>query len=147
MRSVPSEDFDGDARSLWDRFMDRVGFGPFEEEPDQEMEPPRRRRAPVLRFHHSKVNRVGFWSTIDSVDTARPAADGLKEGRQQIVNLERASVEVAARIIDFLNGVTYALDGSVEQIGDKVFLFAPANTVVETEECGDRRPQAPYQEN
>jgi cell division inhibitor SepF len=38
---------------------------------------------------------------------------------------------MAERIIDFLNGVTYALDGTVEKIGDKVYLFAPANIEVE----------------
>jgi cell division inhibitor SepF len=62
---------------------------------------------------------------------ARVAADGLKSGQQQVVNLERASADMAERIIDFLNGVTYALDGTVEKIGDKVYLFAPANVEVE----------------
>ena len=58
---------------------------------------------------------------------ARVAADGLKDGQQQIVNLERSAPDMAERIVDLLSGVTYALDGSVDRIGDKVYLFAPAN--------------------
>jgi cell division inhibitor SepF len=61
------------------------------------------------------------------------AADGLKGGHQQIVNLEAADPDLAERILDFLSGVTYALDGSVDRIGDKVYLFAPANVHVEVD--------------
>ncbi len=38
---------------------------------------------------------------------------------------------MSERIIDFLNGVTYALNGFVEKVGDHVYLFAPSNTVIE----------------
>jgi cell division inhibitor SepF len=37
------------------------------------------------------------------------------------------------RIIDFLNGVCYALDGTVERVGDKVYMFVPANVAVEVD--------------
>jgi len=147
MRSVPAEEYDGEQRSLWDRLMDRVGLGPLEGELEHEPEPVRRRRGVMLRFHHSKVNRVSVWLTVESIDNARQAADGLKEGRQQIVNLERAAPEVAARIIDFLNGVTYALDGYVEQVGEKVFMFTPANTVIEVENGSERKVLSPFQDN
>ena len=66
--------------------------------------------------------------------TARRAADGLKDGQQQIVNLEQTPVEMAERIIDFLNGATYALDGSVEKIGEQVYLFTPASVIIDVEE-------------
>ena len=37
--------------------------------------------------------------------------------------MERATPQMAERMLDFLYGVTYALDGTVEKIGEKVFLF------------------------
>jgi cell division inhibitor SepF len=75
-----------------------------------------------------------------SFEDARLAADGLKDGRQQIVNLEKASPEMSERIIDFLNGVTYALNGFVEKIGDKIYLFAPSNVVIESTELHRSSP-------
>ena len=150
MRSVPTDPPEADdeaTRGLWDRFMDRVGLGPVEDEPDREVDLGHRRKPVTLRFHHSKVNRVTVWLSIDSIDNARQAADGLKTGRQQVVNLERVAPEVASRIIDFLNGVTYALDGYVEQVGERVFLFTPANTIVEVENGKERRVESPFQEN
>ena len=38
------------------------------------------------------------------------------------------------RIIDFLNGATYALDGSVEKIGEMVYLFTPSSVIIDIED-------------
>ena len=38
------------------------------------------------------------------------------------------------RITDFLNGATYALDGSVEKIGEQVYLFTPATVTIDIED-------------
>ena len=102
----------------------------------------------MLRVHSSRINRVSVWLTVGSFENAQQAADGLKEGHQQIVNLEKAAPEVCSRVIDFLNGVTYALDGFVEKVGDKVFLFTPSNYVIEVENGAEgRRVQSPFREN
>jgi len=58
-----------------------------------------------------------------------------------ILNLEKATDEVARRVVDFVCGVTYALDGSYEKVGEKVFLFAPSNTIVTVED--DPKPSEP----
>ncbi len=50
---------------------------------------------------------------MQSLEDARLAADGLKEGIQQILNLASAPQGVRERIVDFLNGVVYAIEGSV----------------------------------
>ena len=55
----------------------------------------------------------------------------MKAGNQQLVNLERTPPQTSDRLVDFLSGVTYALDGTVERIGEKVYLFAPANVQIE----------------
>ncbi len=92
-----------------------------------------RRRPVTLRLHQTKVNHVSIRLPMTFED-ARLAADGLKEGRQQIVNLEKTPQDMSERIIDFLNGVTYALNGFVEKVGDRVYLFAPSNVVIEVPE-------------
>lgn len=41
---------------------------------------------------------------------------------------------MSERIIDFLNGATYALDGSVEKIGEQVYLFTPSSVIIDIED-------------
>lgn len=54
-------------------------------------------------------------------------ADHLKSGRGCIINLHRVSKDQAKRIIDFLSGVVYAIEGDVQKIGPNVFLCTPNN--------------------
>lgn len=118
-------------KSLWARMRERI-FG-IEEPEEYAEEPPMldaRRRA-ALRLDMTRGVRVAIRMNAVVFNDARIAADGLKSGQQQIVNLERASPPMDERILDFLSGVTYALDGSVERIADKVYLFAPANVQIE----------------
>jgi cell division inhibitor SepF len=55
------------------------------------------------------------------------------------VNLEDTPSEVAERLIDFLNGVTYALDGYVEKVAEGAYLFTPAHIAIHAE--GPEPPQ------
>ena len=144
------EDHDGQPQGLWGRFKERIGWGEYDE--DEEIvyyeESGERRRHPALRVRSSRINQVSVWLSIQSFENAQMAADGLKDGNQQIVNLEKASPEVCARVVDFLNGVIYALDGCVEKVGEKVYLFAPNNYCVEVEnDKAGRRTQGPFHEN
>jgi len=54
-------------------------------------------------------------------------ADHLKGGRGCIINLHRVNKDQAKRIIDFLSGVVYAIEGDVQKIGPNVFLTTPSN--------------------
>ena len=89
------------------------------------------RKPAALRLQSMRTHTVAVRTNAQVFEDAKLAADGLKAGEQQIVNLEKASPHMAERIIDFLNGVCYALDGAVEKVGDKVYLFVPANVAVE----------------
>lgn len=60
--------------------------------------------------------------------------DKFKNDIPVIVNLQNESQEVAKRIIDFCSGLTYALNGSIEKVADKVFLITPYNVEVTSEE-------------
>lgn len=51
----------------------------------------------------------------------------LKEKKSIIVNLEYVNKEVARRIIDFISGGVYALDGHIQKVSNSIFLIAPMN--------------------
>lgn len=151
MRAAPLEDYDEQQpKGLWGRLKKSIGIGEAEYYDEEEYfeEPAAPGKPTMLRVRSSRVNRVSVWLTVSSFENAQQAADGLKDGHQQIVNLEKATPEVCQRIIDFLNGVTYALDGFVEKVGEKVYLFTPSNYVIEVENGAvARKVHGPFQEN
>jgi cell division inhibitor SepF len=134
------EEEEYDDRSWWTRIRDMF-HGVEEPEDDEEVVPAAsgaaaaglRRQQQSLRLQTSRGGRVAIRLNAQVFEDAKMAADGLKSGEQQIVNLERATPQMAERIIDFLNGVCYALDGTVERVGDKVYMFVPANIMVEVD--------------
>lgn len=95
---------------------------------------PLRRPMNGLRMDHGRRPHVMVRRAVQSFDDARRSADGLKEGEPQIVNLEQTPSDMVERIVDFLNGATYALDGSVEKIGEQVYLFTPSTITIDVEE-------------
>ena len=92
------------------------------------------RRGTTLRMDQARQTHITVRRAIQTFDDARRAADGLKDGQQQIVNLEQTTHDMSERIIDFLNGATYALDGSVEKIGEQVYLFTPSSVIIDIED-------------
>lgn len=65
-----------------------------------------------------------------SFDEAEDVARHLKERRAAVVNLHRLNREYAQRTIDFLTGVIFALDGSIQKIGHNVILCTPKSVGV-----------------
>ena len=95
---------------------------------------PQRRGVTPLRIEQTRRTHITVRRAVHSFDDARRAADGLKEGQQQIVNLEQTPADMTERITDFLNGATYALEGSVEKIGEQVYLFTPNSVTIDVED-------------
>ena len=60
-----------------------------------------------------------------SFDESEEVAKRLKENRACVVNLHKLQRDYAQRTIDFLTGVIFALDGSIQKIGHNVILCAP----------------------
>lgn len=65
---------------------------------------------------------------------AQQIADKFKEGIPVILNLQSSDQELSKRLIDFASGLTYALDGGMQRVADKVFLLTPRNVEVSAEE-------------
>ena len=69
-----------------------------------------------------------------SFNDAQQIADRFKDSIPVILNLQSADNELSKRLIDFASGLTYALDGSMQRVADKVFLLTPENVELSAEE-------------
>lgn len=56
---------------------------------------------------------------------AESIAAQIKAGQAVVLNLEGLALETARRLVDYLSGVTYGLDGNQEKVGASIFLFTP----------------------
>ncbi|HMU28058.1 MAG TPA: cell division protein SepF [Solirubrobacterales bacterium] len=65
---------------------------------------------------------------------AQQVADQFKRKVPVILNLQTTDHELSKRLIDFASGLTYALDGGMQRIAEKVFLLTPRNVEVSAEE-------------
>lgn len=65
---------------------------------------------------------------------AQQVADQFKRSVPVILNLQTADHELSKRMIDFCSGLTYALDGGMQRIAEKMFLLTPRNVDVSAEE-------------
>jgi cell division inhibitor SepF len=69
-----------------------------------------------------------------SFNDAQQIADKFKDGIPVILNLQSCEADLSKRLIDFGSGLTYALDGGMQRVADKVFLLTPRNVQVSAEE-------------
>ena len=61
---------------------------------------------------------------------AQLVANNLREKKPVVINFEKTEADDAKRIIDFISGTTYALNGEIKKVGHNVFLCAPSNVNV-----------------
>ena len=122
----------------------------YEEEEEVEARPARR-RAPAFNFSSEEdtsytaaaapAAKSGFTGSVVSMsnkqevvlfhpanfnDTSK-AADDLRNKKAVIVNMENVDKAMARRVVDFLSGCAYALDGKVKKIAQSTYLFCPHN--------------------
>lgn len=82
----------------------------------------------VLNMNGNRPAVVLFRPT--SFNDATKAADDLRDKKAVIVNLENVDKAISRRVIDFLSGCAYALDGTVNKIALATYLFCPHNMEV-----------------
>jgi cell division inhibitor SepF len=69
-----------------------------------------------------------------SFNDAQQIADKFKQSTPVILNLQNADSELSKRLIDFASGLTYALNGGMQRVADKVFLLTPRNVELSAEQ-------------
>lgn len=121
------------------KIMDKVlGFMGFEEEEVEIMEDEildsddsreqskNKKKGTLFNLHSQKNTRVVVFEP-KAFDECKAIADNLKSHRAAIVNLEESDMELAKRVVDFVSGATYALNGNMQKVGNGIFLFVPNN--------------------
>jgi cell division inhibitor SepF len=69
-----------------------------------------------------------------SFNDAQQVADKFKDSIPVVLNLQSTDTDLSKRLIDFASGLTYALDGGMQRIADKVFMLTPRNVEISAEE-------------
>lgn len=90
------------------------------------------RKANLVSLQGAKTVRVVVCEP-STFEEAQDLADSLKNRRQVVLNLNSTEADISRRIIDFLSGTTYALDGQTQKLGESIFLFAPSNVEISRE--------------
>lgn len=126
---------------LVDKMLNFMGFeeevAEEEEDKDVQVEPheekswlkkkdKEKEKGAVISMHAQRQVRVVVIEPR-SFEEAKGVTDNLKNRRPIIVNLEQAEAELAQRVVDFVSGATYALNGSMQKVGNGIFLFVPNN--------------------
>lgn len=142
------------ARGFFNRILDAVGLEEEEYEGeemmdeedgfyDEEMEEPEDQRAPkrkqpkVVGLPNSanKMRMLVFQPT--SYEEAESIIDNLKARKPVIMNLDDLEVELGQRILDFVGGAVYSLNGDIKKVARSIFVVAPSNVDV-TQSVDDR---------
>ena len=80
----------------------------------------------ILNMNASNKQEVVLFRPGSFNDTSK-AADDLRNRKAVIVNMENVDKAMARRVVDFLSGCVYALDGTVKKIAQSAYLFCPHN--------------------
>ncbi len=86
-----------------------------------------RRSSKVVKIHNSNAQMRVVVIQPESFEEARDITNHLKSRKPIVVNLESVEKNVARRIIDFLSGAVYALDGDIQKVSNGIFIIAPNN--------------------
>ncbi|MBR4070954.1 MAG: cell division protein SepF [Clostridia bacterium] len=79
----------------------------------------------------------------DSFDSVAQIADHLLSKRTVVLNLENTNKETARRLIDFLSGVAYSIDGSLKKIASNAYVITPSNVDVGDAKLSRKAQAAP----
>ena len=106
-------------------------FEDFEETPRKDSFEDRRasvkaddRRGKVVNIHATTQLKV-ILVKPDRFENASEIADQLKDKRTVVLNLESTNKDVARRLIDFLSGVTYGVEGKIKKVSANTYIITP----------------------
>ncbi len=109
----------------------------YEESAEEEEVPEAPKHGPFRRQPTGKVvdlrsggqQQVVIMQPAD-IDSAQEACDHIRSGKTVICNIEKVDPKVAQRVIDFITGAAYALDGKVMPVSSVIFVVAPRQTAL-----------------
>lgn len=116
---------------FFEKILVFLGLAEEEEEDNELVEPEESRYSPsrrgkVVSLNTSKNLRVMVTEPTD-YDEAQSIAENLKNKFPVVVNLEQADLDTAKRIIDFVSGAAFAINGNFQKVSSNIFIFTPPN--------------------
>jgi cell division inhibitor SepF len=90
----------------------------------------RKGKGNIVSIHSQKNVRVVL-NEPRTYEETQDIADHLRSRRPVVVNLHRVRLDQALRIVDFLSGTVYALNGSISKIGPNIFLCTPDSVEIQ----------------
>jgi len=87
------------------------------------------RKGKVVNIHTASYIKVVVYQPL-SFDDTQNIVDNVKNRKPVVVNLENLEIDLAQRVLDFLSGAVYALDGSIQKVSRGIFILAPDNVDV-----------------
>jgi len=115
---------------------DRKNIGEIRKRDIEYRTPKRTSRKKVSLINSVRESRKAkvFIAEPKEFDEIQGIADNFKNDIPIIVNLQRVDQDISKRIIDFCSGLTYALEGDIKKVADRVFLITPSNIEVNSKE-------------
>jgi len=104
----------------------------FEEKNVVRFKPERKRRF-ARGVRDEKSSRVSIAEPHEFEDV-QSIGDDFKKEVPIVVNLQNTNPDLSKRVVDFCSGLTYALEGNIEKVANKVFLITPYNITVTSKE-------------
>ena len=104
--------------------IEKLGFKSNDEE-DGEIE------EPTIKSSNNEYTNKTILVEPRAFSEAFQVADYLKANNQVVVNFKRVTSDVSKRIMDFLNGIVYAIEGNMEKLGPGIVLCAPKGFEIE----------------
>lgn len=90
----------------------------------------------VVSINRKKEYKVLFYRP-NKFEEAKSVVKNLKDHNVVIVNLENSKKELSQKILDFVSGAVYGLNGNTHKIGKNVFIFAPKNIEIDGKKLKD----------
>lgn len=122
---------------LVDKVLNLIGYE-IEEVEEEPTLNPKEKEEPVVKGRRN--NLVGLPSPANPMRMAvskptkfeqvQEIADHLKNRNPVVVNVEGMELDMAKRVVDFLSGTIYALNGSMQKINHGIIIFLPNNVEV-----------------
>ena len=121
--------FIGLEENVTDESMDEVDMADADSRKDELIEPvfqTKNKRGKVVNIHQSTYVKVVVYQALTYDDT-QAIVDNLKNRKPIIVNLDSLEQDLAQRVLDFMSGAVYALDGTIQKVSRSIFVLVPSN--------------------
>lgn len=87
------------------------------------------KKGKVFNIHTPSYIKVVVYQPLTYDDTQN-IIDNLKNRKPIVVNLDALDKDLAQRVLDFMSGAAYALDGTIQKVSKSIFVLVPSNVEI-----------------